>query len=78
MVDILVPNNPYVGPRSIKTGEAFFGRDREIRSLSAPGFSTNSTPTTCRFWRKPIPESIQFQLKSAYISNHNTKFLTDQ
>ena len=35
MVDTLVPNNPYVGPRSIKTGEAFFGRDREIRSLSA-------------------------------------------
>lgn len=35
MVDTLVPNNPYVGPRSIKTGEAFFGREREIRSLSA-------------------------------------------
>jgi WD40 repeat protein len=35
MVDTLVTNNPYVGPRSIKTGEAFFGRDREIRSLSA-------------------------------------------
>ena len=28
-------DNPYVGPRSIKTGEAFWGRDREIRSLSA-------------------------------------------
>ena len=34
-MDTIVPNNPYVGPRSIKTGEAFFGRDREIRSLSA-------------------------------------------
>jgi hypothetical protein len=35
MVDTLVPSNPYVGPRSIKTGKAFFGREREIRSLSA-------------------------------------------
>ena len=30
-----VLQNPYVGPRAIKTGEAFFGREREIRSLSA-------------------------------------------
>ena len=35
MVDTLVPNNPYVGPRSFRSGEAFFGRDREIRLLSA-------------------------------------------
>jgi Tol biopolymer transport system component len=35
MSDTLLPDNPYVGPRSIRTGEAFFGRDREIRSLSA-------------------------------------------
>jgi WD40 repeat protein len=34
-MDTIVPNNPYVGPRSIKTGEPFFGRDKEIRSLSA-------------------------------------------
>ena len=27
--------NPYVGPRSIQAGEAFYGRDREIRSLSS-------------------------------------------
>ncbi|MGC1377644.1 MAG: hypothetical protein WA821_15525 [Anaerolineales bacterium] len=30
-----VPNNPYVGPRPIKKGEPFFGREREIRSLAA-------------------------------------------
>lgn len=34
-MDTIIPNNPYVGPRSIRSGEAFFGRDREIRSLSA-------------------------------------------
>lgn len=27
--------NPYVGPRSFETGEAFYGRDRELRSLTA-------------------------------------------
>src|SRR5512140_2384054 len=34
-METTVPQNPYVGPRSIKTGEPFFGREREIRSLSA-------------------------------------------
>ncbi|HEY3310139.1 MAG TPA: LysM peptidoglycan-binding domain-containing protein [Anaerolineales bacterium] len=34
-VEPIPPTNPYVGPRSIKVGEAFYGRDREIRSLSA-------------------------------------------
>ena len=28
----LLPN-PYVGPRSFQTGEALYGRDREIRDL---------------------------------------------
>ncbi len=27
--------NPYVGPRSFQAGEPFYGRDRELRSLSA-------------------------------------------
>ncbi len=27
--------NPYVGPRSFETGEALYGRDRELRTLSA-------------------------------------------
>ena len=29
------PVNPYVGPRSFETGEALYGRDRELRALSA-------------------------------------------
>ncbi len=28
-------SNPYVGPRSFETGEALYGRDRELRTLSA-------------------------------------------
>jgi len=35
MSPTLVPDNPYVGPRALKRGEAFFGREKEIRSLSA-------------------------------------------
>jgi WD40 repeat protein len=27
------PNNPYVGPRAFRTGEALYGRDREVRQL---------------------------------------------
>ena len=34
-METATPTNPYVGPRSLKTGEPFFGRDREIRSLLA-------------------------------------------
>ncbi len=30
-----MPPNPYAGVRSLETGEAVYGRDREVRTLSA-------------------------------------------
>jgi WD40 repeat protein len=30
---LTTPSNPYVGPRSFQTGEALYGRDREVREL---------------------------------------------